>query len=692
MADDILKEGREAFELSAEGEADNRRDAEDDIRFARLADQWPEQIRRQRELDGRPCLTINRLPSFIRQVVNDARQNKPAIKVHPADDGADPETAKVINGIIRNIEYTSNADVAYDTALESAVTGGFGYFTVDTQYASDDTFDLDLVIRTVADPFCIYGDPYDTGSDSSEWSSAFETQMLSRKAFERRFKGADPVDWAEYDDLDGDWCEGRGEGQRVRLAKWWRREAVKRRIVLLSNGTVMAADDLAANIELVKSAQLEVVGERDTEAFKVTWSLMTGAEVVDKGDWAGRYIPIIPVYGDVVQLGGKRHLRSMIRDAKDPQRNMNFWRSASTELVALAPKAPFIGPQGAFETDADKWATANTESHAYIEYDGPMPPQRQPFASVPAGALQEAMNASDDLKSILGMFDASLGAASNETSGRAILARQREGDVGTFHFVDNLARSIRHAGRILIDLIPSVYSQPRIMRVMGEDEHPTNVQVNQPFQAPQMGPDGKPAMQEGGVTPQTVERLHDLTIGKYDLVVKAGPSFTTKREEAANQMIELTRANPAAGPLIADLLAKNLDWPEADEIARRFEGLRKQQDPKAAAAAQAQGEMAKLQMQGQQKQAQMQQDADLKRQQMMLDQEIAREKMAGELALRREQVDQEIALARAQSAAEVELEREKITLRAQTDLINGQRTASEEPTVGSDVEPGGDPG
>jgi hypothetical protein len=223
--------------------------------------------------------------------------------------------------------------------------------------------------------------------------------------------------------------------------------------------------------------------------------------------------------------------------------------------VALAPKAPFIGRKGAFETDAAKWATANTQSHAFIEYDGPEPPHRQPFAGVPAGALQEALNAADDLKSIMGLHDASLGARSNETSGKAILARQREGDVSTFHYIDNLSRAIRHAGRILIDLIPKVYSTQRMVRILGPDGVPALAAVNG---APVNGAEGS-----GG-------RVFDLGAGRYDLTVRAGPSFASRREEAASQMIELIRAYPPAAPLIGDLLAKNLDWPGADEVARRL--------------------------------------------------------------------------------------------------------------------------
>ncbi|WP_374344792.1 portal protein [Phenylobacterium sp.] len=559
MNDDVLKDAREAFELAREHEAENRQEALDDLRFARLGEQWPEGVRRDRELDGRPCLTINRLPAFIRQVVNDARQNKPAIVCHPVDGAADPETAEIFNGLIRNIEQSSDAEVAYDTALDFAVTGGFGYFRINTRYASDDVFDQDLVIERVANPFSIYGDPHSTAADSSDWNTAFVVEALPKADFARRWKGAEAVDWTgDYGALKGPWLEG----DQVLVAEYWRRDAVTRTILALSDGQVVEEGVYRAQKAMFDALGVRVVGRpRSCVSHKVTQRIMTGAEVLETVDWAGKYIPIVPVYGEELHVDGKRRLRGLVRDAKDPQRMFNYWRTTSTELVALAPKSPFIGRVGAFETDAAKWATANTQTHAYIEYDGPEPPQRQAFAGPPAGALQEALHASDDMKAIMGLYEASLGARSNETSGRAIMARQREGDTSTFHYIDNLARAIRHAGRILVDLIPKVYSTPRMVRVLGPTGEARLAAVNQ----------GGPARStEAADQVRKFEKVYDLSVGKYDLTVRSGPSFTSRREEAATQMIELIRAYPPAAPLIGDLLAKNLDWPGADEIAERL--------------------------------------------------------------------------------------------------------------------------
>lgn len=589
MADkDKLAQGRSVFTLAQDAETDNRKAYEDDVAFARHEEQWPSDILTQREAEGRPTLTISKMNVFIRQVVNDARQNKPSIKVHPADSGADPETAEVINGLIRNIEYTSNADTAYDTAMECAVSGGFGYWRIGLDYAYEDSFDMDLSIERIANPLSVYGDPYSTAADSSDWMDAFVVDVLSKEQFKAKHGETKTVrDWD-----DSSWGEeGWRTGNDVTVAEWWHREQAEIKVqqfINVQSGEVQnyTEEAIAKSDDLqlfIQAGLLEFKRERMAKTYRVTQNTMTGAEVLSEVKWAGCYIPIVPVYGDEYNIKGKRYFRSLIHSAKDAQRQFNYWRSAATELVALAPRTPWVGRVGAFDTDQSRWNTANTKSHAYLEYDGAEAPQRIPLDSGPAaGALQEALNASDDMKAVMGIYDASLGARSNETSGRAIMARQREGDVSTFHFVDNLNRAIRHTGRILIDLIPHVYSGERIVRVMGEDGTPENKQLGKqyPKTNPKTGQpvtqDGQPPAPDGS---NVVMAMHDLSAGKYDLTVTTGPSFTTRREEAAFQMTEMMRALPASAPILGKHLAKNLDWPGADEIAEELEAMSQPQIP-----------------------------------------------------------------------------------------------------------------
>jgi hypothetical protein len=570
--DDLLKDAKAKFTLASDGESDNRTCYESDIRFGRHEEQWPGDIRKQREADGRPCLTVSKMNSFVRQVVNDSRQNKPSIKVHPVDSGADPDTAEVLDGLIRNIEYSSNADVAYDTAVDCAVSGGWGYIRVGLDYAYHDSFEMDLSIQRVANPLSIYGDPNSTQADSSDWMDAFVVDRLSKDQFKAKYgKTKTLVDWDDTSWHDETWREDND----VLTAEWWNRVEAEVKIAQfadLRSGQIYTYSQKQIEEDtdvqtLLQAGILQFKRERMGKTFKVTQRIMTGAEIIKTNEWAGCYIPIIPVYGDEYNIKGKRYFRSLIHSAVDAQRMFNYWRSTSTELVALAPRVPFIGPQGFADKDPN-WQTANTVSHPYLEYEGGIAPQRMPVDSGPAaGALQEALNASDDMKSVIGLYDASLGARSNETSGKAIMARQREGDVSTFHFIDNMARAIRHTGRVLLDIIPHVYTGERMIRIMGEDMKPSNVQLGK--QVPKVDPKtGEPMRDEMG---QAIMAMHDFSAGKYDLTVKTGPSFTTRREEAAYSMTEALRAFPDGASVIVPELAKNLDWPGADDIAEKLE-------------------------------------------------------------------------------------------------------------------------
>lgn len=555
MALDI-KQIVELFKDDLERESENRNAAEADIKFAKLGEQWPEQAKREREQEGRPCLTLNKMPTFIRQVVNDSRINSPQIKVKPVDDDADPDTAEVLSGLIRNIEYTSQADVAYDTALDAAVTGGMGFWRVATEYCDEQSFAQDIFIHRITNPLSVVFDSHSESLDGSDWRHASLIDHLTGDELKRRHKAKKDVG-----SFDGEVGQNDDE-DLIRIAEFWHVDEVSEKLLMLSDGSVLTEEEYTKphpeiGIPLKDIlADLGVVVARERKSSKrVVKQYICGSEIIETNDWAGKWIPIVPVFGDEVFCNGKRYLKSLIRDAKDSQQNFNYWRSGATEAVALGPKTPFIGPSGAFDSAAGKWATANVKNHPYIEYDGGIAPQRQPFVGVPAGMLQEAMNASDDMKAIIGIYDASLGARSNETSGKAIMARQREGDVSTFHFIDNLAKSIAHTGRILVDLIPKIYDTERVIRVIGADGESKNVPLKQ--QTEHKG----------------VQRIFDLGVGKYDVAVDTGPSFTTQREEAAQQMIELIRGYPNAAPIIGDLLAKNLGWPDADEIAKRLKAM-----------------------------------------------------------------------------------------------------------------------
>lgn len=567
-AEDFVSKVREKFERAAEWEDDNRTRAIEDIKFARLAEQWPDGLKELRDKEKRPCLTLSEFNSFIRQVVNEARANRPSIQVVPADGNADKDTAEIISGLIRNIEVSSDADVAYDTAVDSAVSGGFGYFRINISETSDDNFDKDITIERIADALTVYGDPDSEAADSSDWNCAFIVKRMHEDDFEEQYgEDVDKVDWEGLKEVGAPWFDD----EHVMVVEYWHREQVEREVVTLSDGTTVDTEEFQERQTEYQQAGIFPVGANKVKSFKVTQYIMTGKDVLETVEWPGKYIPIVPVYGDEVWVDGKRHLRSLIHDAKDAGREKNYWRSYAAEMVALAPKVPFIGRKGAFNADPEGWSAVNQATIPYLEYEGPERPSRDGFSAMPAAEMQQAMAAVDDLKAIIGIHSPSLGERGPAESGIAIRSLQRQADVGTFHFLDNLNRSIRHAGRILIDLIGKVYTTERMIRVLGADMAPQQAQLQPgaPPQEQQMA-----MMQQAQEMGQRFSRVYDLTAGKYDLVVKSGPAYGTQREYARQEMAQLIgQMGEMAAKLIGPLYLRNCDWPGAEEVADKLDAL-----------------------------------------------------------------------------------------------------------------------
>lgn len=548
----VMTEARDRLSQSSMADGQNRIDALDDLRFLWNDEnyQWPVEAQRVRE--GRPMLAENRLPQFVRQVVNEQRRNRPAITVIPFDDKGDPKTAEILEGLIRHIEQYSRADMAYDMATWYAVAASQGFFRISTEYS--DGFDQEICIKPIDNPFSVYDDTFCSMPDRSDRSFCFVSEMVKRADFKRKY-GFDPTSFDEAQ-AAGDNMLLWYEEDTVRVCEYWRVVKTKRKIYRMPDGAVMGKEDLKTYNEAAKRAgapEVEPVAERDIEDQTVEQYILTGDKIIQKSEWAGKYIPIVYVGGEECVIEGRRVRKSLIRDAKDSQRAINYYESAKAEVIALTPKAPWIGPTGAFETDKEKWETANEKNYAFLEFDGQAMPQRQQFNAVPIGLMEAKMQAIEAQKAIMGLYDASLGSRSNEVSGVAIEARQRQGDTQTFHFIDNLLRAIRYAGLVIIDLAPRVYDAARVVRVLGKDGTPEQQLINQIF----LGPDGQ--MQN-----------NDLSIGKYDLVVKAGPGFETQRQESRQLWIELAKVLPQLSQVAPDLLARLMDGADSEEIAKRL--------------------------------------------------------------------------------------------------------------------------
>lgn len=564
--DDILSQARKHYKACQDADGDNKIAALDDLRFL-TGDQWPAKARAAREFDGRPCLTINSLPTYLHQVTNDQRQNRPSIKVHPVDSNADIETAKIEQGMIRHIEYDSNADVAYDRAVNSAAAIGFGYWRLVTEYENETSFNQKIVYKSIRNPLSVKIDPLSTEPDGSDMQFAFIECVMSREDFRRQYPEAN----ASNADLFNDGMQqyaGWVSEMTVLVCEYYCIKKTEEDVVLLSNGESGFKSDLMQLPEGVT-----IVKTRKGERSRVMWYKITGADVLESAEIKCKWIPIFPVYGDEVDIEGKVIRSGIIRHAKDPAQMYNVMMTSATEEVALRPKSPFIMAEGQEEGHEEEFAQANNRSFPYLTYkpitiDGTLapPPQRQPMADIPSGMLAMAMHAADNVKKTTGLFDASLGARGSATSGKQEIAQQREGDMANFHYFDGLIRTIRHCGRCIACMIPHYYDTERVVKILGEDDAAQFAEINKPNIIGEKSEDGR-----------VRQFLNDVTAGSYDITVSAGPSYSTLRQEAAEGMADNMSKNPALWGVIGDLYIKNQDWPGADEMAER---IKKTIDPK----------------------------------------------------------------------------------------------------------------
>ena len=581
--DDKMATMRSRLQMAMAAYSDSREDELDDLRFmAGSPDnqwQWPADVLATRgsvqgqTINARPCLTINKLPQHVRMVTNEQRQNRPSGKVIPADDNADVQVAEIFNGVVRHIEYMSDADVAYDTACDNQVTYGEGYIRLLTEYCNDETFDQDIKIGRVRNAFSVYMDPtiQDPCGADAKW--CFITQDILTTEYEEMFPDASPVSTLMAQGVGNESMAQWLAENTIRIAEYFYYENERATLHLYpDNQTAFRGSQRDKQLSGMFGKPIR---SREVDRKKVMWMKTNGFDVLEEREWPGKWIPVVRVIGNEWEVEGRMYISGLVRNAKDAQRMYNYWTSQEAEMLALAPKAPFIGYGGQFEGYEMQWKTANTTNWPYLEVnpdvtDGagsvlPLP-QRAPPPLPQTGLIQAKMGAAEDIKGTTGQYDASLGMGGNERSAKAIVAREKQGDTGTYHYVDNLARAIRHLTRQIVDIIPKIYDTQRIARIIGVDGEVDMVKFN-PMQQ-------EPVKEIRDMdTGALIEKIYNPSVGVYDVMVTTGPGYMTKRQEALDAMSQILQSNPQLWAVAGDLFIKNMDWPGAQEMAQRFKKI-----------------------------------------------------------------------------------------------------------------------
>ena len=565
--EEIVATCKTRLALVQAAEADIRKEAITDLEFA-AGNQWDAEDQNRRNSYGsggkRPCLTFNKLTGPLAMVANEARMNKPGLQALPVDSSGDSDTALVIEGLIRHIEYMSKAEQVYETALEQSTKGAIGAFRVTTGYHGNKSFDQELRIERILNPLSVFIDPFAQEADKSDMQWAIELEYLSRDDYTAEFGETELARANFYDGGANPAPEWIGK-EGVHIARYWYVEIETKTLVGIQwpDGRVTAEYEdelpemLPPGLEFATDENGKRI-EREDEVRHVRMCRINGVEIIDRTEWKGKYIPILIVLGEEMFIQNKRYVFSLIRFARDPQKLYNFYRSSEAETVMLGTKAPWVGAKGAFKDP--RWQTANTVPWAYLEYEpldiagNPAPPPQRNLAEPPIQALSfGAAQASDDIKATTNIYDASLGAMSNETSGVAIRQRQSQGGLSNYHFIDNLNRAILQCGHILVDLIPKIYDTPREVRILGEDMQEKIVKVNQQY-----------------IDEKGMPRNYDLTNAEYDVRLKVGPNWKTDQEKASETLTQLAQAYPPLMQVAGDLIFQNLNFKGADKIAERL--------------------------------------------------------------------------------------------------------------------------
>jgi hypothetical protein len=570
---DELKEAEELYREAMDATRDQRRQIEEDLKFSDPSDprQWDEQIKRQREGDpggARPCLVMDHTGQYVANVAGQVNKSPPSIHTVPVGSGSDIQVSEQLDGILRHIEYASRAQTHYGIALTSAARTGVGYLIVRPEYTDRALGYQEPRISSEADPLRIVLDPWSVALDGSDADYGYKLTSLSEREFKRRWPKAKPVSFAQDEATE---TGHQVERKSIFVAEQWKKIEKTQNVLCWNNAD--GEEDSGSEEEYhaacqAAGMQLQYLRSYQDKTRLVQWRTLSGEEILEtpkdadgnEAHYPADAIGIVPVYGYWGVKDGRMTYCGIPRRGRNPQRAYNYHASEMLAFMGQAPKSPFMAAVRAIKGLEGIWDRASVESRSYLPYNdiddqGEIAaPARQNVAINLQNHMAGAEQALHDLEASIGMYQANLGAPSNEQSGVAIDARKEQGEASTSHFPQNLAASLGQVGRICVQMIPKLIDTKRTQRIMGIDMTPGSVTVDpQQQNAVQQGPQGL------SINPN---------VGSYDVRVVVGASYSTQRSQAQEALAEVMRNNPDLTPAIAPLWAQNLDFPHADKLAQ----------------------------------------------------------------------------------------------------------------------------
>lgn len=567
--EDVVKQAHERFDQASVAWNDQHTRTNEIYKFV-AGDQWVDTARQNFENSGYTAVTQNVIPSYLRQITNELRKNTPTIQIDPMDDTTQ-EAGRKMDDLVRSIQVACKAETAYQQAGTEAATVGVGYLRVRSEYESNDSMNQILCIEFITDGTTVYMDPNHKSVTGSDCEYVFITSAITKDEYSRRYGGSrldEQIKAKTWTNASKNWAMN----DMVVINEYYFKDYTKKKLCLVrfadGNEDTMYEDDIAAEGWIIPDKNglvdgvpipqemmglvVTIIDSRTVDVPTIRWAKLNDVEVLDQSVWPGEYIPVIAVKGDEYWIDSKRKIVGAVEPAIDAQVMLNYYLSLEAQYIQMAPKAPYIGTASQFKTFEDQWANVNVSNQAFLPYnkdEGAAPPSRD-LGEVPIQNLSSLVTMADNaIRQIFGVFDPDQTTVAPE-SGKAILARQHQAYNSNYHFYDNLARSIQHIGCILVDAIPSFYDTPRKIQTVNQAGEKRVVEFNAP------GEDGKVR--------------YDLKSGSYAVSIQTGPSFGTKRQEAALQILDLMQAIPEKAGSLADLAVASMDWPGSKEAAARL--------------------------------------------------------------------------------------------------------------------------
>lgn len=547
----FLAHARKVFYNDVQADKTNREAAVEDSQFF-IGKQWLDWIEAMRTAAKKPVITVNRLPAFVAQILGNRRLNETQIKVVPDNGGTQP-IAALREGLIRNIQKNTSAETVYNNAHQNQVICGVGNFQVALEYAADDVFEQDIKIKPIPNALGVVWDRMAIEPTGRDATHCFVVDNIANDDFKLQWPWAQAADMTVDTGLIGELrTQGWVRVDDVRVATYWRMRKEKRTLALMQDGKVIDVTDKPVEqyaFGVVQRADGSPVIREADHKYAEMYTI-SGTDILE-----GPYrldisrVPVLRVPGWEVNVGEERHRWGLVRFMKDPQRLHNYWRSVIAEKLMQTPRGVWIARASAVQGREKEWRESHLKDDPLLIFndDAAEAPTRTPPAQLEQALITEAGMATQDLRDVSNLHEASMGQQSNEVSGKAIVARQRVGELGSVIYQDNLNLAIAEAGRIIDELIPAVYDTPRMVCITGTDDKEALVAINDPSNT--------------GT---------DISTGKYKITITNGPSFVTRRAEAADAMATFINAVPQAAPLVMDIVVQAQDWPMADQFAARL--------------------------------------------------------------------------------------------------------------------------